>query len=940
MRAYIAAGLLLSISIFGAADAMADLFVHYSASAGFWHEDISPVLPNVGDEALVQLMFSIDGIADDIYAGGVPSGDDQVLDSWILRNENGSYLEQYAIFTRDYSGPFIAGYMYGVIYERADPIAGDRYYAGPLQATEDIVGFPPPPPDSYDLNTDLVNGNTWNRSVEPLVSPVEVPHLINYQARLLDNQGNPVSSNIAMSVSIFTNQFSGPSVYMEDLGTVPCNNGIYSFNFGSSPIVGDLESALGNPEAWLEVTVNGLPLLPRQRLVAVPYSLVAGTAKAVEEGAITSSMMADHSVQSVHIADNSITSKDVQDLTIDGRDLAPEAVQSAHIADNTITSADIENGTITGSDIALNLITAEHIVDNTITGTDIQDATIIGTDIAPDNITSGHIVDNSITSADIQDSSITSDDIQNFSITGFDIGPNAITSGHVVDDSLYSSDIRNDTILGVDIAAGAVGTSEIEDGSITAPKLAPGVASPWSTSGNDVYYSGGNIGIGTNNPSKELEVVSKSVGGGVEIFGDASVGSHDSPSYGLSGIDRDGTNRAGYVGLALANAHYSIHAAKGDVVLGAQDASIHFSTQSSGYPAKMTIQSGGKVGIGTTSPTEQLEVAGRIVVGDSTNATPLAGTIRWTGADFEGYTGSEWLSLTSASGPGSTGGTVVANMVLIPGGSFDMGDAFGEGNGDESPVHGLIISGFYMDETEVTKAKWDEVILWAIGNGYSFVNVGSGKGTNHPVHTVDWYDCVKWANARSEMDGLTPCYYTEGTQSTVYRTGQVNVSNDRVNWTADGYRLPTEAEWEKAARGGFAGRRFPWSDADTISHSRANYRASGGESYDLSDPAGYHPGYDIDPTPYTSPVGSFAGNGYGLYDMAGNVWEWCWDWYDFSYYGASPVANPRGPVSGSNRVLRVGSWGDYANGCRVADRGIDSPGDEGNFLGFRLVRAQ
>jgi formylglycine-generating enzyme required for sulfatase activity len=279
-----------------------------------------------------------------------------------------------------------------------------------------------------------------------------------------------------------------------------------------------------------------------------------------------------------------------------------------------------------------------------------------------------------------------------------------------------------------------------------------------------------------------------------------------------------------------------------------------------------------------------------------------------------------------------------AGMALIPAGSFTMGDFFNEGasDGRELPLHTVYVSAFYMDKYEVTKALWDEVRAWANANGYDLGTVGQGKGANHPVVFINWYAAVKWCNARSEKEGRTPAYYTSASQTTVYRTGLVNVQNDWVKWNA-GYRLPTEAEWEKAARGGASGRRFPWSDSDLIQHNRANYKSDSYDAYDTSPTHGYHPTFNDGATPYTSPVDFFPANGYGLHDMVGNVWEWCWDWFGSTYYGSSPSSDPRGPASGSLRVLRGGSWNSLAILCRTAYRFHYALTESNVQLGFRCA---
>jgi formylglycine-generating enzyme required for sulfatase activity len=367
----------------------------------------------------------------------------------------------------------------------------------------------------------------------------------------------------------------------------------------------------------------------------------------------------------------------------------------------------------------------------------------------------------------------------------------------------------------------------------------------------------------------------------------------------------------------------------GDVVVGATLDTVTISGEVTNDGGTPVTRRGIVYGL-TAAPT-----LGAAMDAPSTGTSTGAFTSTLTGLSLETtYYARAYATSTVGTGYGAditfkTAPATPVGFSLIAAGVFTMGDALdGITN---APVRQVTVSAFYMAQHETTKALWDEVREWGVSRGYTDLPVGGGKASNHPVQEVNWFDIIKWCNARSEMEGLTPCYTVGGSP---LRTG---TTIPVVNWIANGYRLPTEAEWEKAARGGLNSKRFPW--GDTISHSQANYLSDSGFVYDVSPTRGHHPQYAVGGEPYTSPVGSFAANGYGLYDMTGNVWEWCWDWYG-NYDTGSP-SDPRGASSGSYRMSRGGSWNRDEIKCRVAyrDSSYPHPSYTFNSIGVRVARS-
>ncbi len=251
--------------------------------------------------------------------------------------------------------------------------------------------------------------------------------------------------------------------------------------------------------------------------------------------------------------------------------------------------------------------------------------------------------------------------------------------------------------------------------------------------------------------------------------------------------------------------------------------------------------------------------------------------------------------------------SVGSELVFIKGGTFQMGSNSAEAGSDEKPLHSVSVSDFFMGKYEVTQKNWQAVM----GN-----NPSSFKGDNLPVENIEWYDAIEFCNKLSQKKGLQP-YYT--IDRTIKDKNNLNKNNyDDRKWTimftgSNGYRLPTEAEWEYAAR---AGQEYKYAGSDYID----------GVAW-----------YEENSDKKTHAVGQKTPNAWGLYDMSGNVWEWCWDWYSSSYYAVSPSTNPAGAISGSYRVLRGGSWDYSAEYCRVGDRDYSLPYSSFHY-GFRLCR--
>ena len=302
-----------------------------------------------------------------------------------------------------------------------------------------------------------------------------------------------------------------------------------------------------------------------------------------------------------------------------------------------------------------------------------------------------------------------------------------------------------------------------------------------------------------------------------------------------------------------------------------------------------TLQTGKEISISTSQSGDKIYVDGNYI-GTSPISSNLSYGSHEIKAERNGKTVSKTINVMQSGGETNVKLTFFGNqtftvngvsftMIAVEGGTFKMGatsEQGGDADNDEKPVHNVTLSDYYIGETEVTQELWQAVM----GK-----NPSNFKGNKKPVEQVSWNDCQEFIKKLNQLTGKN-------------------------------FRLPTEAEWEYAARGGNKSQGYKYSGSNTIDNVAWYTSNSGSQTHDVK---------------------TKQANELGIYDMSGNVYEWCQDWYGSNYYSSSPETNPTGPTSGSYRVLRGGSWNNRARYCRVSYRGSYYPGFGFNYFGFRLA---
>ncbi len=678
----------------------------------------------------------------------------------------------------------------------------------------------------------------------PLIA--QVPSLINYQGRLTDGSGNTVTGNRTMAVSVYDAASGGNLTYAETIGTVSVTNGTYTFRFGSGgAVVVSANETIA--------TTNGTHQVFSGTLQGTPSS---GT-PSLSDGAYTWTASGGSSNSDAFSVTYNGTAKRFQVVYLSQVPLAGRAIVATYqTTEQETIDASLANGeaylalSVNGTEestrtrllavpYALKSADAQALAQQV--GELEAQTTELGTSVQ----TASAALSANVTALQGQTQSVNatvSGLLAQFKVVGL--------SGTLA----FGNSTNNGTL---EISNSGFGRLAVS-----------GISYPAGFSGD---WSSGII----NQGQSQFVAVTFSPTAVQSYSGNISVTSDATSGTGMISVSGEGARLIALSGdLSFGNVTVNVPSQLDFAIsnTGTMDLTVSGIAYPSGFSGNWsgTILPGASQSVTAFfTPTAVQSYGGNLSV--ASNATGGSG-------------------LLSLIGTGRAAG-VTGSMVTLDGGTLPQ----------SSGLSGQTVATFHIGTYEVSWGEWKEVRAWGVANGYSdLAGVGdtypSGSADNFPVINVSWYDVVKWMNAKSEKDGLTPVYQVSGA---VYKTGE---SVPSLSSSANGYRLPTEVEWEWAARGGVSSQGYTYSGSNEV-NAVAWY-------YDNSSNG-------------TKAVGTKAANELGIHDMSGNVWEWCEDVLYTSY-----------------RRFRGGSWYDRADGCSVADRvsGI-GPAYRNGYIGFRLARS-
>jgi sulfatase modifying factor 1 len=705
----------------------------------------------------------------------------------------------------------------------------------------------------------------------------EIPSLINYQGRLTDAQGDPVTGNRTMMVRVYDAPSGGNMTYEETIGTVAVANGTYSFRFGSG---GDGVVGVLTGDDYLALSVNGTEESTRTRLLAVPYAL-----KSADTQALSNQMAAiSGNLSSLQSQNNAMTAS-----------LTALQSQSSSLGGN-LSAVEGRAAELTGN--MSSLLAAFRVISvsgNLSFGSQTVDAPAAHRQITLTNDGFARLTISGITfpagfSGDWNGGTIAAGGSQSLTVT-FTPTADQFYGGNITIDSDASAGLGSISCSGTGVLTRVITLSgNFSFGNLTVGfnatrtlaitnngmgnltiaeiSLPTGFSGSWS----------GTIAPGaTQNVDIEFSpAFAQSYGGNISVISDATAGGD---SIGCSGT-----------GIAPTQ----IIALGGNFVFG--NVTLGFNPRRT--LSITNIGTGNFTVSGISYPTGfSGNWSGTIAPGSTQNVTVI-----FSPTNLQSYGGNLSVASSAASGNGvlelsGVGVPVTPTMITVQGGTLPPNSALAN----------QTVSTFLIGNCEVTWAEWKEVRDWAVNNGYTdLANVGAGSADNHPVRNVDWYEAIKWCNAKSEKEGLMPIYQTK---NGTYKNGFEGFS---LNNTANGYRLPREKEWEWAARGGIDSQGFIYSGSNDVNEVAWYYDNSAGLTWALG----------ITGSRGTWPVGTKLANELGIYDMSGNVMEWCLD------------SHP----SSSSKACRGGSWNANADIVAVAFRNWFNAGWGLEYHSFRLAR--